>query len=104
MKCNALLLWLLTDDRLATKEGFVALFYITTLLEFNPFKNLLVLLGLYSYAGEKWHPYFNGAKPTLKILLASLAFYTVFKGFRILNAENLGSVGQRAAKLPTIKV
>ena len=51
----------------------------------------------------KWG-HFDGAKPTLKILLASWAFYTVLKGFRILNAENLGSVGQRAAKLPFIKL
>ena len=38
------------------------------------------------------------------MLLASLAFYTILKGFRSFNAENLGSVGQRASKLPAVKV
>ena len=31
-------------------------------------------------------------------------FDTIFKGFRSFNAENLGSVGQRAAKLLAIKL
>ena len=38
------------------------------------------------------------------MLLASWNFYTVWKGFRSLNAKNLGSVGQRAAKLLAVKV
>ena len=44
------------------------------------------------------------AKPTLKILLGSWAFNTVLKRFGTFNAENLGSVDQRAAKLPVIKL
>ena len=39
-----------------------------------------------------------------KMLLASLTFYTILKGFRPFNAKNVGSVGQKAAKLPAIKV
>ena len=38
------------------------------------------------------------------IMLASWTFGTVLKGFRCFNNENLRSVGQRAAKLPAIKV
>ena len=38
------------------------------------------------------------------MLLASWTFYTILKGFRSFNAENVGSVGQRAANLPAIKV
>ena len=38
------------------------------------------------------------------MLLASWTFYIVLKGFRSLNAKNVESVGQRAAKLPAIKV
>ena len=34
------------------------------------------------------------------MLLASWTFYTILKGFRSFNAENVGSIGQRAAKLP----
>ena len=40
----------------------------------------------------------------LNMLLASWNFDTVFKRFRSFNAENLGSVDHRAAKLPTVKV
>ena len=43
-------------------------------------------------------------KTTFKILLASWAFYTILKGFRSFNAKNLGSLGQRTAKLPAIKL
>ena len=43
----------------------------------------------------KWG-HFDKAKHTLKILLASWTF-TVWKVFRSFNAENLGSVCQRAA-------
>ena len=50
----------------------------------------------------KWGQ-FDRANPTLKMLLASWTFYTILKGFRSFNAENLASVGQRAAKLPAIK-
>ena len=38
------------------------------------------------------------------MLLASLTFDTVLKGFRSFNAENLGSLGQMATKLPALKV
>ena len=38
------------------------------------------------------------------MLLASWNFDTVLKRFRSFNAKNLGSVGQRAAKLPAIKL
>ena len=47
---------------------------------------------------------FDRAKPTLKLLLASWTFYSFLKGFRSFNAENLGSVGQRAAKWLAIKL
>ena len=48
--------------------------------------------------------HFDRVKPILKILLASRTFYTVEKGFRSFNAENLGFVGQRASKLLAVKV
>ena len=38
------------------------------------------------------------------MLLASWFFVYFFKRFRSFNAENLGSVDQRAAKLPAVKV
>ena len=38
------------------------------------------------------------------MLLASWNVYTTEKGFRSLNAKNLGFVGQRAAKLLAVKV
>ena len=38
------------------------------------------------------------------MLLASWTFYTILKGFRCFNAENVASVGERDAKLPAIKV
>ena len=44
------------------------------------------------------------AKSILKTQLASWNSYIVFKGFRSFYAENLGSVGQRTAKLPAIKL
>ena len=47
---------------------------------------------------------FDRAKPTLRILLAFWTFDTVLKRFRSFNIENLGFVGQRAAKLPAIKL
>ena len=37
-------------------------------------------------------------------MVASWTFDSILNGFRFLNAENLGSVGQRAAKLPAVKV
>ena len=52
---------------------------------------------------SKWG-HFNRAKPILKVLLASLTFGTVEKGFRSFNSKNLGSVGQRVAKLLGIKL
>ena len=51
----------------------------------------------------KWGD-FERAKTTLKMLLASWFLVCFFKRFRSFNAENLGSVGQRAAKLPAIKL
>ena len=38
------------------------------------------------------------------MLLAASTLHTVEKGFRSLNAKNLGFVGQRAAKLLAVKV
>ena len=52
---------------------------------------------------NKWG-HFDSAKPILRILLASWAFRKVEKRFRSLNSENLGSVGQRAAKLLAFKL
>ena len=51
----------------------------------------------------KWGD-FERAKTTLKMLLGSWFLVCFFKRFRCLNAENLGSVGQRAAKLLAVKV
>ena len=47
---------------------------------------------------------FERAKTTLKMLLDSWFLVCFFKRFRCLNAKNLGSVGQRAAKLLAVKV
>ena len=47
------------------------------------------------YALCKWG-HFDRVKPTLKMLLASWTFYKIKMGLRSLNAENLGSVDQRA--------
>ena len=47
--------------------------------------------------------YFERAKSTLKMLLASWTFDTVLKGYRSLIAVNLRSVGQRALKLLAVK-
>ena len=50
-------------------------------------------------------PYVNEVTLTGQIpLLASWTFDTVLKGFRSFNAENLGPLGQRATKLPALKV
>ena len=57
----------------------------------------------FGYSLCKWG-HFERAKPTFKMLLASWFFVCFFKRFRCLNAENLGSVGQRAAKLLAVKV
>ena len=51
----------------------------------------------------KWG-HFERVKTTLKMLLASWFLVCFFKKFRCFNAENLGSVGQWAAKLPAIKL
>ena len=51
----------------------------------------------------KWGD-FERAKTTLKMLLASWFFVCFFKRLRSFNAKNLGSVGQRAANLPAIKL
>ena len=51
----------------------------------------------------KWG-HFERAKTTLKMLLASWFLMCFLKRFRSLNTKNLGSVGQRAANLPAIKV
>ena len=54
-------------------------------------------------------PYVNevtlkGQKSTLEMLLVSWTFDKVIKGVRSFYAENLGSVSQRATKLPAIKL
>ena len=51
----------------------------------------------------KWG-HFDGVNSTFKMLRSSWNFDTVFKKIRSFDAENLGSVGQRAAKLPAIKL
>ena len=51
----------------------------------------------------KWG-HFDRAKPTLKIMLVSWTSCRILKGFRLSNAENLESVGQRATKLLAVKV
>ena len=51
----------------------------------------------------KWG-HFEKAKTTFKMLLATWFFVWIFKRFRSFVAENLESVGQRAAKLPAIKL
>ena len=52
---------------------------------------------------RKWG-HLDRVNPTYKMLLAFWTFYTILNGFRSFNAKNLGSVGQRAAKLPAIKL
>ena len=52
---------------------------------------------------SKWG-HFERSKPILKILLSSWTLYTVENGFRSFTAKNLGSVGQKAAKLLAIKL
>ena len=59
--------------------------------------------GLFGKLLCKWG-HFERAKTTLKIMLASWFLVCFFKKFRCFNAENLGSVGQWAAKLPAIKL
>ena len=51
----------------------------------------------------KWG-HFERVKTILKMLPASWFFVCIFKRFRCLNAKNLESVGQRAAKLLAIKL
>ena len=51
----------------------------------------------------KWG-HFDRVNSTFKMLLSSWNFETVFKKIRSFDAENLGSVGQRAAKLLAVKV
>ena len=51
----------------------------------------------------KWGE-FERAKTTLKMLLATWFLVCFFKRFRSFEAKNLGSVGQRAAKLLAVKV
>ena len=51
----------------------------------------------------KWG-HFEKAKTTFKMLLATWFLVCFFKTFRSFVAENLESVGQRAAKLPAIKL
>ena len=51
----------------------------------------------------KWG-HFEKAKTTFKMLLATWFFVCFFKRFRSFVAENLKSVGQRAPKLPAIKL
>ena len=51
----------------------------------------------------KWG-HFEKAKTTFKMLLATWFLMCFFKKFRSFNTKNLGSVGQRAAKLHAIKL
>ena len=51
----------------------------------------------------KWG-HFEKAKTTFKMLLATWFLMCFFKRFRSFVAKNLKSVGQRAAKLPAIKL
>ena len=51
----------------------------------------------------KWG-HFDKAKTTFEMLLATWFLMCFFKRFRSFVAENLESVGQRAAKLPAIKL
>ena len=51
----------------------------------------------------KWG-HFEKAKTTFKMLLATWFLVCLFKRFRFFNAKNLGSAGQRAAKLLAVKV
>ena len=64
-----------------------------------------VRLRFYAYNKSlcKWG-HFEKAKTTFKMLLATWFFVCFFKRFRSFVAENLESVGQRAAKLPAIKL
>ena len=48
--------------------------------------------------------HFKRAKSTLKMLPASWTFNLIENGFGSLNAENLGSVGERALKMPAVKI
>ena len=76
----------------------------------NRYHNITQYVQLRSYETAAEHVYeekwghFDRAKPTFKLLLVSWTFYSFLKGFRSFNAKNLGSVGQRAAKWPTIKL
>ena len=54
------------------------------------------------YEGKWGH--FDMTKSTFKMLLCFWSFDTVEKRIRSFNAENLESLGQRAAKLPAIKL
>ena len=51
----------------------------------------------------KWG-HFDRVNSTFKMLLSSWNFDTVFKKIRSFDAKNLGSVGQRPAKLLAVKV
>ena len=64
-----------------------------------------VRLRFYAYNKSlcKWG-HFEKAKTTFKMLLATWFLVCFFKRFRSFVAENLESVGQRAAKLPAIKL
>ena len=62
-------------------------FYLSDLYTAMPFRNGI----LTKWMLLKWGHFYE-AKPTLKILLASWAFYTVLKGVWTFNAEKLGSV------------
>ena len=68
---------------------------------------------MYSGVRLRWNAYnkslckwghFEKAKTTFKMLLATWFLVCFFKRFRSFVAKNLGSVGQRAAKLLAVKV
>ena len=64
---------------------------------------LTTILGLLLNSLWKWG-HFDRAKSTLKMLLASWFLLYFLKRFRSFYDKNLGPVGQRAAKLPAIKL
>ena len=98
------------------KSIIIHAFVVTTVTKFREsfrYVKKYFQVTLYSRAQNSTYPYyetlckwgdFERAKTTLKMLLASWFFKCFFKRFRSFNVENVGSVGQRAAKLLAVKV
>ena len=96
--------WELKTDLLNNGQTF---YFISALLSYDihskstpSFMISTVMLNEYIWIFE----YFNMAKLTFKMLLASWTFDTILKRFRSFYAKNLGSASQRAAKLLAVKV